>query len=163
MIEIGIIVATEANGGIGKDGKLPWRNKEDMKFFASTTKGDGKNAVVMGRNTWESLRYPPLKDRTNIVLSTTMQEEEGLGCLVVRSAEEAVQLAAQLGVVELWVIGGSKTYHAFEELGIVTRITVTRLNEEHECDVHYAPDTSGYAVESWWPIAGGMVTEWTRV
>jgi dihydrofolate reductase len=162
MIEIGLIVATDANGGIGQDGKLPWRNKEDMKFFAATTKGEGKNAVVMGRTTWESLPNSPLANRVNIVLSTTMQEAEHAGCLVVQTAAEAVTLATDLGVEELWVIGGAKTYQAFEELGLVTRIMVTQIDGEHDCDTFYVPDTSGYAVESWWAINGGSVTEWSR-
>ncbi len=162
MFEIGLIIATDAAGGIGKDGKLPWRNRDDMKLFASTTKGDGKNAVVMGRTTWESLPHRPLANRANIVLSSTMQEEEGLGCLVVRTAAEAVELATELGVSELWVIGGAKTYQAFEELGLVTRIMVTQIDGEHDCDTFYVPDTSGYGVESWWAIEGGSVTEWSR-
>ena len=45
-----------------------------MNYFAqATTKApEGTlNAVVMGRNTWESIpeRFRPLKDRMNIVIS----------------------------------------------------------------------------------------------
>lgn len=45
-------------------------------FFLSVTVGpneETKNAVVMGRKTWESLPKPPLKHRQNIVLTRDTQ------------------------------------------------------------------------------------------
>jgi len=159
-MDVGLIAATDAAGGIGKDGKLPWRNKEDMEWFVATTKGDGNNAVVMGRTTWQSLPHPPLANRINLVLSRTMQEGEGY--VVVRSPEEALLKAAEMGAEQLWIIGGARTYVAFEELGVVSRKVVTEFGEEYGCDVEYCPDLSGYAIESWHRISGGVITEWTR-
>ena len=49
-----IIAGMCQNRGIGKDGSLPWKIKEDMQFFSKLTKGNGNNAVIMGKNTWES-------------------------------------------------------------------------------------------------------------
>ena len=161
-MEIGLIVAIDTNSGIGKNGKLPWRNKDDMRFFTETTKGKGKNAVVMGRTTWQSLPHPPLAERINLVLSRTMQEEEGVGCVVVRSVEEALLKAAELGAGYLWVIGGAQTYRAFEELGVVSRKLVTQLDGEYGCDVQYSPDLAGYAIDAWRQIQGGTITEWVR-
>ncbi len=63
-----IIAARCLSGGIGFNGKLPWRCKSDLREFSKLTKGNGNNAVVMGRKTWESLPNA-LKDRTNIILS----------------------------------------------------------------------------------------------
>ena len=74
------ILASTYNGGIGLNGKLPWRLKEDMKIFKRITttiqNSDDKNklnAVIMGKNTWESipLKFRPLSNRINIILSTT--------------------------------------------------------------------------------------------
>ena len=64
-----IIVAMCDNNGIGYKNSLPWKNSEDLKRFAKLTKGNGNNAIVMGRKTWESLPYKPLKGRYNIVIS----------------------------------------------------------------------------------------------
>ncbi len=61
--------------GIGNKGQLPWRLKNEMKFFAkmtTTTKDTSKkNAVIMGRKTWESIpeKFRPLKNRFNLILT----------------------------------------------------------------------------------------------
>ena len=70
-MKIAMIVAMDESGFIGKDGDLPWRMSSDLKRFKELTTGDGFNAVVMGRKTWDSLPdpYRPLPERTNIVLS----------------------------------------------------------------------------------------------
>jgi len=44
-----IIAAVSQDRGIGKDGTLPWKIVEDMHFFSKLTKGNGKNAVIMGK------------------------------------------------------------------------------------------------------------------
>ena len=54
-----IIVATDQNNGIGKDNSLPWQLKSDLKyFFKMTTQVNNpayQNAIIMGRNTYNSL------------------------------------------------------------------------------------------------------------
>ena len=84
-----LIVAATMNNGIGSAGRLPWRLPREMAYFAKITtlvpetvssENDGthtaenmpgKNAVIMGRSTWESIpkAFRPLKGRINIVLS----------------------------------------------------------------------------------------------
>ena len=63
-----IVAATSKDGGIGRDGTLPWRLPKEMSYFAKVTTG---HAVVMGRKTWDGIptKFRPLKDRTNIVVS----------------------------------------------------------------------------------------------
>ena len=61
-----IIIAVDDKNGIGKNGTLPWRIKEDMEFFrtvtSTTKKKHRQNAVIMGRKTWESIpeKHRPL-------------------------------------------------------------------------------------------------------
>jgi dihydrofolate reductase len=60
------IVAYDINKGISKNDSIPWNIPEDMKFFKNTTL---KNVVIMGKNTFASLNYNPLKDRLNVVIT----------------------------------------------------------------------------------------------
>ena len=70
-----LVVAAGRALGIGKGGGLPWKLPGDMAYFkelTTATRGGGKrNAVVMGRGTWESIppRFRPLPGRVNVVLS----------------------------------------------------------------------------------------------
>ena len=68
-----IIVAACKNRGIGLNNKLPWKLKKEMNIFANLTKGNGKNAVIMGKNTWYSLPKA-LPKRANFVISKTVYE-----------------------------------------------------------------------------------------
>ena len=69
-----LIVAHCKNRGIGFKNQLPWKLTLDMHRFKKLTIGNKNNAVIMGRNTWESLplKFRPLPKRTNIILTTKM-------------------------------------------------------------------------------------------
>lgn len=124
-MKIAMIVAMDESGFIGKDGDLPWKISSDMNRFRELTSGDGFNAVVMGRKTWDSLpgKYRPLPERTNIVLS----RDSGLridGAEVALYDGRAVEIGYSEGCDELWVIGGAEIYGLMlqrcEEIHITT-------------------------------------------
>ena len=124
-MKIAMIVAMDESGFIGKDGDLPWKISSDMNRFRELTSGDGFNAVVMGRKTWDSLpgQYRPLPERTNIVLS----RDSGLridGAEVALYDGRAVEIGYSEGCDELWVIGGAEIYGLMlqrcEEIHITT-------------------------------------------
>lgn len=89
-----MVVAYDEEGGIGKDGKLPWHVAEDMRFFKEVTSG---GTVVMGRKTWESIpaKFRPLPGRRNIVLSSTLTAPKGGDFEVSPSLLHALSLAAK--------------------------------------------------------------------
>lgn len=70
-----IVAACGPRLGIGKNGQLPWNLPKEMKHFArmttDTTDASLRNAVIMGRKTWESIpaKFRPLRRRLNVVLS----------------------------------------------------------------------------------------------
>ena len=71
-MKINVILAHCRGYGIGYAGKMSWRNGTDLQRFArlTTGRGDYKNAIVMGRKTWQSLPYKrPLAKRDNLILS----------------------------------------------------------------------------------------------
>ena len=81
QVQIKLIVAVCQGNGIGKENQLPWRIKSELAQFAKLTKStidfSKRNAVIMGRKTWESLptRVRPLKNRINIVLSSLPKDK----------------------------------------------------------------------------------------
>ena len=64
---LSLVVARARNGAIGKDNLIPWHAPEDLAFFQRETTG---GAIIMGRKTWESLPFKPLKNRLNCVVSS---------------------------------------------------------------------------------------------
>ena len=70
MIERILIAAIDVDGGIGKDGYMPWHYPEDLKLFMKLTIG---NTIVMGRKTFEGMfdrGKAPLKNRQNIIVTS---------------------------------------------------------------------------------------------
>ena len=70
MKKLKMIVAVDVNNGIGANNQLLCRIKEDMEMFKKITIGNGNNAVVMGRKTFESLPNGPLLTRDNYVITS---------------------------------------------------------------------------------------------
>lgn len=117
------IVAVDRSGAIGKGGKLPWHYSADMKFFKETTTG---NTVVMGHNTWLTLKKP-LPNRLNIVLSRTKEIPPQASLVVLRDVESVLSMANDLKG-DLFVIGGEQVYRSFlpyVEKWIVTEVPLT--------------------------------------
>lgn len=118
--DFSIIVAMSKSGGIGVNGKLPWRLKTDMEYFKTVTIGpqpatDGRvNAVIMGRKTWESIpeRFRPLSGRENYVLSKTLDHaampEGAHVCSSLDAALEECTLNDKIR--DIFVIGGQQVY-----------------------------------------------------
>ncbi len=118
---LSLIVARARNGAIGKDNDIPWHLPEDLKLFQRETLG---GAIVMGRKTWDSLPYKPLKNRLNIVVSRDLSLAEH----VVTSPQEAVSLAYAEGYRRVYGIGGQRIYT--EMLLLADRLLITEVDLE---------------------------------
>ena len=105
-MNVELIWAQDQNGGIGKDGKLPWHISEDLQNFKKITSG---SPIIMGRKTWESLPFKPLPNRRNIVLSSNQVDEVETYC----SAENCVAQLDNDSVDRVFIIGGESIYKAF--------------------------------------------------
>lgn len=128
------IVAVAQNLAIGKNGKLPWHYKSDLRFFKQTTTG---NAVLMGWNTWESIGKP-LPNRLNIVLSRTREIKPQPSVLLMRSREEVLALASYLNC-DLFITGGAAIFELFKD--DIERWFVTEIPESiSDADVFLPPD-----------------------
>ena len=60
-----VILATTSDGGIGLEGNIPWKCKEELQLFKQKTLG---HILIVGRKTAQSLPY--LKDRLVLVISS---------------------------------------------------------------------------------------------
>lgn len=131
---ISLIAAAAKNNAIGKDGDMPWRLSNDLKYFKNITWG---LPVVMGRKTFESFgKGKPLPGRKNIIL-TRQPDFQPEGVVTVKSAEDAIFLVNEMDIKEMMVIGGGEIYRLFFEKA--KRIYLTRVDAEPEADTFF-PD-----------------------
>ena len=114
-----LIAARDRNGAIGKDNDIPWRAPEDLAFFQRETTG---GAIVMGRRTWESLPFKPLKNRLNLVVSSDPAVAEQ----VFPSPDAAVDHAHGTGYRRVYGIGGAGIYRVL--LPVADRLLVTEVD-----------------------------------
>lgn len=119
------VVAMASNRVIGKDGDLPWRLSEDLRWFKKMTLGF---PIVMGRKTMESLGRP-LPKRRNIVISRNL-ESVAEGFELVRSCEEAVALLA--GEEQASIIGGAQIYG--EMMSLCDEVLLSYVYHPYEGD-----------------------------
>lgn len=146
-VRLNLIAAACNNMGIGVNGTLPWKLKKEMKHFSVMSTGnppDGKqNVVIMGRKSWFSipLKFQPLKNRINIVLSTSLTEKPKGAHHLFDSLDAALRYLnkpeTQSEIDEVWVIGGHSVYKAAMESPHCHRIYLTRIFADIECDTFF--------------------------
>lgn len=149
MTIFNMIVACCEHNGIGFKNSIPWFIKNDLKYFSKLTKGsNGKNAVVMGRKTWESLPKKFLPGRENIVLSRSLTQQNTPydvqdNITVFSDIEQLLNYVSKKDFEEVWIIGGTTIYEQFYEEwnSLIDRIYITQVRKEYACDVFF-PDVS---------------------
>ena len=127
-MKISLIAAFAEEGVIGKDGKIPWTLKEDLKHFRKKTEGC---SVVMGRKTYESIGRP-LPNRLNIVMTKNPKMLEGVK--EVSSRKEALEIASTYSN-EVFIIGGEKIYEEF--LPMTTKMYLTKIDIKTKGDAFF--------------------------
>jgi dihydrofolate reductase len=107
-----LVVAMTTKGVIGKESGLPWHIPEDLKHFRKLTEG---SVVVMGRKTYNSLPYGPLKNRMNVVLSREPGMESQYDNLIFVTMENIFNVLDQYQQdnKKIFIIGGSEIYKLF--------------------------------------------------
>ena len=147
---LNMIVACDQHNGIGKNNQIPWNIRSEMKFFQQITSytrdSTKQNAMIMGRNTWESLKQKPLPNRINVIISRTLDVQGGsksVNVLIYASVEEALhKLPCDCPNLEsMFVIGGGQLYKKNLSHPICTIDTlyynVIRTDTEMNCDTFF--------------------------
>jgi dihydrofolate reductase len=145
------IVAYDINRGISKNGSIPWNIPEDMKFFKNTTL---KNVVIMGKNTFSSLNYKPLKDRLNIVITRNPEfyfkytpehsnlmftDNENIHLDIIRNSTEYANRFYFLNKhFKIFYIGGEQIYNNF--IPLCSTVWTTQIKHNYDCDLLLSKD-----------------------
>lgn len=143
-----IILVSDNNWAIGKNGNLLARLPEDMKRFREITTG---HTVVMGRKTYESFPKRPLPNRVNCVISRTHKSIDGAE--IFGSVEEFLQYAKGVND-EIFVIGGGEIYRQF--LPYCDKAYITRVYENFEGDTFF---TDIDALPEWEAVKSSDIIE----
>lgn len=109
MNNITMIASVGKNLEIGKDNKLLWPIKEDLKFFKDQTMG---KPIVMGMSTFESMNRRKLPGRQSIILTRKNIELDGI--IIVHSKEELLDYIEKYKD-EVMIIGGASIYNQMLE------------------------------------------------
>jgi len=124
-----MIVAVGENNEIGKNNKLIWHLRDDLKRFKSLTSG---HHIIMGRKTFES--FPkPLPNRTHIVISRQPNYQVPEGVLVVNSIEDAIDAASSDD--QPFIIGGGEIYK--QGMPYTSKIELTRVHSTFAADTFF--------------------------
>tara|TARA_B100000780_G_scaffold249028_1_gene194595 strand:- start:191 stop:709 length:519 start_codon:yes stop_codon:yes gene_type:complete len=136
-----IIAAVSQDRGIGKDGTLPWKIVEDMHFFSKLTKGNGKNAVIMGKKTWDSFKGRHLIERDNLIISSTLSLNERNNDkgdkISFKNIQEVDAFCKTKNYDDIWVIGGETIYKQFMDNNLAKECIITYINNKYECDTFF--------------------------
>ncbi|NFT08269.1 dihydrofolate reductase [Clostridium botulinum] len=125
---ISIIVARDSNNGIGKDNKLLFHIKEDMKRFKDLTTD---KTIIMGSKTFDSLPNGVLPNRFNIVLTNNREkynEEMYLDDIYISNNIDFLIKEFKDSEEEVFIIGGESIYKQF--LLYANKIYLTEIHDD---------------------------------
>jgi dihydrofolate reductase len=147
-----IVVAADLDWGIGKANGLPWpKLRGDLQHFkriTSTASEGHRNAVVMGRKTWESKEVAgkPLPNRLNVVVSRSGLTVPA-GVIAARSIDDALAVD---GVETIFVVGGAVLIRDVIERADLRFVYLTRIEQRFDCDVRMTDlDARGFVRDAW--------------
>lgn len=147
MMVFSLILASTLEGGIGNNNNIPWEIRDDIIQFRKITSEVNyyikKNAIIMGRKTWESLPYKPLKDRINIIISTNPKkleydiDNETTFCFT--NLDDAFNFCEMnLFIDKVFVIGGKSLYDMClnnkKYSSYIQYIHLSLIIKKYECD-----------------------------
>ena len=115
---LSILVAVNKNNTIGLDGKMPWRNKEDLYFFRRMTLNQ---TILMGRKTFEGL--PQTLDNRNILIVSRDQSYNN----VIPNFKDYLN-KHENSEEEIFVCGGGEVYKV--SLPYVSKVYLSVINNE---------------------------------
>ena len=147
LTNVEAILAIDSLNGLAKNDKIPWKSKYDMTFFKNKTLG---HIVVMGTKTLLSLPNSlPLKNRTNIVITTKKQKYSNIYNnsynLFFLELEETIDFMKSNPNNKFFIIGGNQIYNLL--LPYCSTIWLTKIKQNYNCNLLFTYDISSYTKE----------------
>jgi len=148
-MRVKMILAVDSEGGIGKDGKLPWHIPSEFKYFAEYTSGC---MCIMGRKTYEDVKGfskqssgSLLPNRSSLVFSTEIRSLKRANTydsivfsdnpFIVMETLTLAKKKEESDNPDVCIIGGKSIYELFLNAGdLVDEISITFLPESYDCD-----------------------------
>jgi dihydrofolate reductase len=127
MAQLALVVAVDAQNGIGVDNQLPWHLPEDLAHFKRVTLG---KPIIMGRKTFDSIGRPLPKRRNIVITRNPGWTHEGVE--IAPSLEAAIAL---LGGEAASIIGGAQIFR--EAVNLADAMIVTHIDHSFRCDTFF--------------------------
>lgn len=166
------ILACDENFGIGKNsilkGKnsLPWDCKEDIDFFKKKTIN---NVVIMGKKTFETLNYKPLKNRINIVLTKDTEFIKMYSCnnsnifFIKTGLNNALLFGKQFNK-DIYIIGGKLLYEDTINNNLCDMIYINKIKGNYNCDVFLHLNLNNYILNYSYELSNNCISEeWVKI
>jgi dihydrofolate reductase len=153
MVQKILIAAIDKDGGIGKDGYMPWHYPADLKLFMNLTMG---HTLVMGRKTFDGMfdrGKAPLKGRQNIVV--TSQATEYRARFAAEHSPLHLNFTTDLNCrdieidadAKIFYCGGANIYQQVVRQLDINIIYLSRLEESYNCDTFFPKDSESVGKE----------------
>ncbi|HSI82532.1 MAG: dihydrofolate reductase [Candidatus Methylacidiphilales bacterium] len=128
------ILAMDEDRVIGKDGYLPWKVKEDLRWFRKTTTG---NTIVMGSTTWRGIlaKHGPAFPGRHVVVLTRGKGDPSWGeADVVHSIDELLE-STRRGAFpgQVIIAGGVQVFT--EAMPHIEKMYLTQIVGHHPGDI----------------------------
>ena len=142
-----LILACTLDGGIGNENSIPWNIKEEMLLFKKITTDVNcyvkKNAVIMGRNTWNSLPSKPLKHRINIIITSNpnLINTNDIDIFAFKTLDDALDFCENtIHINKVFIIGGKSLFDlCLNDNNYLNKINTVHLSvvkNKYKCDTH---------------------------
>lgn len=127
-----LIVAVDENWAIGNKNELLISIPADHKFFRQETTG---KVIVLGRKTLETFPQGlPLKNRTNIIMSTN-KNYQVKDAVVVHDLDELLSELSKYRDEDVYVVGGESVYRLL--LPYCDTAHVTKIDHAYAADAYF--------------------------
>jgi len=127
MARLTLVVAVDAQNGIGVDNQLPWHLPEDLAHFKRVTLG---RPIIMGRKTFDSIGRPLPQRRNIVVTRNAAWTHEG-----VETASSLGAAVALLAGEPASIIGGAQIFR--EAIDFADAMIVTHIDRVYRCDTFF--------------------------